>query len=292
VARVDVVIPTYNAPPDRLADAVRSGLRSAKVGRVIVVDDGSEPAAALPEELAREARVVLVRQENAGPSAARNRGLDLVHGEFALLLDDDDRLEGRGVEALLEAADEHGAWAVVAARFEQAGEVCVLRGVPPQWAGGVLPAAEDVFWPTAIFGASGLLVRRAALEKGVRFDPGLMIGEDRDFLRRVGDLGPIAVCARPVLTVALHEQSKGNLTSASRLSRRVADHVVILERHHSARSDAALKAATVWLLNQVAKQRPMDEGAWERLAWAARARGWRVPLKARLRARAGRLARA
>jgi glycosyltransferase involved in cell wall biosynthesis len=288
---VDAVIPTYNAPPERLGAAARSCLRSPKVGRVIVVDDGSDPAATLPGAVAAEPRLMLVRQSNAGPSAARNRGLDLVRGEFALLLDDDDRLEAQGIEALLAAADEHGAAAVVGARFEQGDSGCTLRGVPPEWAGGVLPGADDVFWPSAIFGASGLLVRRAVLDTGVRFDPGLMIGEDRDFLRRLGGAGPIALCARPVLTVTVRGAGDTNLTSPARFARRVRDHLAILERHHCARSDAALHAATVWLLNQVAKQRPMDEGAWRSLSAAAQVRGWRVPIKARLRARGAGAAR-
>jgi GT2 family glycosyltransferase len=287
VARVDAVIPTFFAPAERLAASIHSCLHSRKVGRVIVVDDGSEPAASLPPDLASNPRTLLFRQSNGGPSVARNRGLDHVHAEFALLLDDDDRLEAYGVEALLALADEHGAAAVVGARFEQSPAGCTLRGVPPEWADRVLPAPESVFWPSAIFGASGLLVRRAALEAGVRFDPSLMIGEDRDFLRRIGEVGPIAVCSRPVLTVTLH-QGSDNLTSPERLGRRVRDHIAILDRHHNLRSDAPLRAQTVWLLNQLAKRQPLDEASWEALTAAAAARNWRIPLKPRYRAWKGR----
>jgi hypothetical protein len=57
-----------------------------------------------------------------------------------------------------------------------------------------------------LFNGSGILVRRSAgaatgsapAAKGagaLRFDPGLFVVEDRDFLRRLADLGPIAARA-------------------------------------------------------------------------------------------------
>src|SRR5688572_29369181 len=59
LARVDAVIATYNAPPARLAEAIGSCLASPLVGRVIVVDDGSEPPASLGTTGEEGGRVVL-----------------------------------------------------------------------------------------------------------------------------------------------------------------------------------------------------------------------------------------
>jgi glycosyltransferase EpsJ len=282
--RVEAVIPTYNAPAARLGAAVASCLSSSLVARVWVVDDGSEPAAIVP----RDERVGVIRQANAGPSAARNAGLERIRGEFALLLDDDDLLEPGGLEAMVGLAERTGAGAVVAARYEVSGEGKRLKPVPAEWRDRVLPAAGEVFRPIAIFGASGCLVRRSVLDAGVRFDAGLRIGEDRDFLRRVAAVAPIAVCSTPALTVTLHEGGE-NLTSPAHLARRVRDHVTILERYAVGDAVAPLREQTRWLLNAISKQGGPDLASWDLLLSAARARQWPIPFKSRVRILARRL---
>ena len=58
---------------------------------VLCVDDGSPDAcgAMLDETARRDARFRIVHQRNAGVSAARNRALDRVRGEYILFLDPD-----------------------------------------------------------------------------------------------------------------------------------------------------------------------------------------------------------
>lgn len=116
MVRVSVIIPLYNKEP-----YVRRALLSVAAQtfgdyEVIVVDDGSEDAGArVVESFAREsgagARLRLVRQQNAGPGAARNRGVEEARGELVAFLDADDEwlpgyleecarlLEGGGREA-------------------------------------------------------------------------------------------------------------------------------------------------------------------------------------------------
>ena len=61
---------------------------------VLCVDDGSPDAcgAMLDETARRDARFRIVHQRNAGVSAARNRALDRVRGEYILFLDPDDAI--------------------------------------------------------------------------------------------------------------------------------------------------------------------------------------------------------
>lgn len=74
---------------------------------VIVVDDGSpEPALEAADRIARKPGWRLIRQDNAGPSAARNRGVREARGEFVALTDDDCRPEPAWLATLVQAARE------------------------------------------------------------------------------------------------------------------------------------------------------------------------------------------
>lgn len=274
MTRFDVVIPTFNAPAARLAAAVRSARGCDGVSRVIVIDDGSEPSAVAPEGCD------LIRQPNAGPSAARNRGIDASDAPSIVFLDDDDELIPAGVSRMISLAERLGAIAGVAARFERLGALVRRKDVPGEWAGKLLPHWSDVLRPLAIFGASGLWVSRRAVEGGIRFDVDLRIGEDREFLARAGQLGSIAVSGEPALTVALRDE--GNLSSAAQLPRRIRDHVVIAGRFDDPSCVAHLREATTWLVNAGAKA-GVDGASWRALVGLMQSRGWPVPLKARVR---------
>jgi glycosyltransferase involved in cell wall biosynthesis len=90
---VSVIIPAYN-DSRWVGQTVRSALdQTHRELDVIVVDDGSTDGTA---EVARQAargdpRVNVISSLNAGPSAARNRGLAAARGEYVAYLDADDR---------------------------------------------------------------------------------------------------------------------------------------------------------------------------------------------------------
>jgi GT2 family glycosyltransferase len=86
---ISVIIPAYNAAATlpRALDSVLTQTWPAH--EIIVVDDGSSDATG---EVARSyaGRVRYVRQDNAGPSAARNQGVTAASGEWIAFLDADD----------------------------------------------------------------------------------------------------------------------------------------------------------------------------------------------------------
>lgn len=87
--RVSCIVPVYNGEC-YLAEALDSiFLQRYEPFEVIVVDDGSTDGTA--KVLDRyDGRIRYVKQSNAGPVAARNRGLDEAKGEFIAFLDADD----------------------------------------------------------------------------------------------------------------------------------------------------------------------------------------------------------
>lgn len=89
-SNISVIIPLYNK-----ASEIELTLRSVMVQslqprEIIVVDDGStDNSAAIVERLASPL-VRLIRQQNQGVSAARNRAMQEATGEWVALLDGDD----------------------------------------------------------------------------------------------------------------------------------------------------------------------------------------------------------
>lgn len=87
-----IVIPTYNRP-ERLANCL-AAIAQLEYQRdrfeVIVVDDGSNITLDdIVRPLQEKIQIKLIRQGNAGPAAARNRGAVEAKGEFLAFTDDD-----------------------------------------------------------------------------------------------------------------------------------------------------------------------------------------------------------
>lgn len=82
-----VIIPTYGRP-EFLAEAIDSVLAQTCADfECIVVDDASPEPVTLPDD----DRLRLVRrEENGGPPAARNTGIEAAKGKYVAFLDDDD----------------------------------------------------------------------------------------------------------------------------------------------------------------------------------------------------------
>ena len=88
---VSVVVPAYNVA-GFIGEALESVFaQTFEDFEVIVVNDGSPDTEELERALAPYAgRLVYLRQENRGPSAARNHGIRRARGRYVALLDGDD----------------------------------------------------------------------------------------------------------------------------------------------------------------------------------------------------------
>ena len=89
---ISVIVPIYNAEKS-LEKCIRSILSQTYNNfELILIDDGSKDnSLSICKQMAdNDARVFVVRQDNAGASAARNRGMELAHGEWIVFVDSDD----------------------------------------------------------------------------------------------------------------------------------------------------------------------------------------------------------
>lgn len=144
-ALVSIIIPVYNAEAflPRCLDSVLA--QTWRELEIILVDDGSadQSAAICREYRQRDARILVLEQENRGVSAARNAGLARAGGDYVTFLDADDWLEPEHIDLLVRSLEDHGA-------------DCAVCGYIMEWPAG--PEGRGVTF-------SGVLTGAQALEK-------------------------------------------------------------------------------------------------------------------------------
>ncbi len=170
---ISVVIPVFNGA-HMLAAAVRSVLAQRWGAiEIIIVDDGSSDdiesaVQALPVD------VLFIRQPNAGPAAARNRGIAASSGAMLAFLDVDDLWSDGHLEAL------HGELVRDADADVAHGLAQVTTHDGSDSPGEFLGNPREAF-PHYV-GAG--LYRRRAFERIGDFDVELRFGEDTDWFQR------------------------------------------------------------------------------------------------------------
>ena len=106
---VSVIVPTYNVD-EYIKQCVDSLLdQTYKNIEVICIDDGSTdntvPILKFMQD--KDERLILVQQEHAGVSAARNRGLDAARGKYINFVDSDDFIQWNSYEILVSVAEKN-----------------------------------------------------------------------------------------------------------------------------------------------------------------------------------------
>ncbi len=108
-ALVSVIIPVYNLE-EYIEHCIKS-LQSQSYNNIeiICVDDGSKDSSAqVIEELRKsDSRIKYFYQENAGVSAARNKGLETAEGDYVMFIDGDDYMHNQAVEILVRCIEEN-----------------------------------------------------------------------------------------------------------------------------------------------------------------------------------------
>ena len=105
---VSIVILTWNSQAEIAAclSSLASGLTRFS-SEVIVIDNGSQDASCtIVRETLPSARLVC-NTTNRGVAPARNQGLDLAHGKYVLMLDDDTVVQAQAFDRLIDYLEHH-----------------------------------------------------------------------------------------------------------------------------------------------------------------------------------------
>lgn len=112
IPAVSVVVPAYNAEKtleETLSSIDKQTLQELEI---IVVDDGSkDESLRIAQAFATHCKhpITVLHQENKGPSAARNLGLNNAQGEYFAFVDADDVVDERMYEKMYSSAKKHDA---------------------------------------------------------------------------------------------------------------------------------------------------------------------------------------
>ena len=182
-----VVIPTFNRP-DRLARCLQglAGMRSARADfEVIVVDDGgSRPLADIIAGFKDRLNVRLIRQENAGPAAARNAGAAQARGSLLAFTDDDCVPDPEWLVQLL-AAHQEQPGALLGGLTINALAENLLSEASQQLVSYLYDYHERTSGAPAFFTSNNMALARALfLEAPFDTSFRLAAGEDREFCDR------------------------------------------------------------------------------------------------------------
>lgn len=187
---VSVVIPVFNGASFLAGAVAVIRAQTHRAAQIIVVDDGStDDTAQVAQSLGPD--IEFVSQENRGPAAARNRGLQLARGEFIGFLDVDDLWPAEKLAVKLEA------FACLPNTDIVVGQTQLLEE----------PGAEKTLRPVAAEGSQALphffligaaLFRRTVFTRIGDFDAGKRYSEDLDWFIRARE-GRVQIHLQPRL---------------------------------------------------------------------------------------------
>lgn len=252
---VSVIVPNFNRAA-LIGETLSNILAQTRPpDELIVVDDGSTDGSV--DAIAGFGRQVrLIRQENRGPAAARNRGLAEAAGEFIQFMDSDDLCSLNKLEVQERQLGETGApfvyspWLqarLVDGKALHAGHVVQQRPVPASrsclsW----LLRGWLILLPACLF-------RRSALDRAGPFREDLPVAEDLELLFRILESGlSPAHCPEPLLLYRIHSSAQISRGGTERLThaRAVRDFVATVADQLGAAPGAARSDVRRWQWRQ------------------------------------------
>jgi glycosyltransferase involved in cell wall biosynthesis len=235
---ISVIVPCYNYG-HFLAEALESISSTSLPVEIVVVDDGSTDDT--PDVVATfetPCDLKFVRQQNAGLSAARNRGLRESRGRYVVFLDADDRLAPGALEIGALNLDEHPEAAFVFGR-------CMLMDVngelqtTPLQPRIVRDVYRELLRRNYIWTPAVVMFRREAVERAGAFNPKINAAADYELYLHIARHHPVWDHGQVVAHYRRH-QGNMSLNSARMLTETLA--VIASQRPFLEGDEASLLA--------------------------------------------------
>ena len=182
--KVSVVIPFFN-PKKTIQKSIESVVRqSLDEVQIVLIDDGStDDTNQIVDEYEANDNAVIIHQTNKGVSCARNVGIEEATGKYIFFLDSDDYLEPDALQIMYEYSEDNGLDLVACSHTEF--NATIYQGNDSRSKSFTAYSREEIairypdIFPQSVWGK--LFVRQILVERKIRFDEEMTLGEDQFF---------------------------------------------------------------------------------------------------------------
>ena len=220
--KISAIIPAYNS-----AKFIRAAISSIlaqthQIDEIIVVDDGSTDDT---EQVVKDISNAIIyhKQANQGPSAARNKGIELASGDWIAFLDADDQWATKKIAKQLETLQTYPETHLVAGDMTEIDndDQVITQSVLAKHkmlesfqhlAGKPLPNALAALVKKNFIPTGTVLVKRQTLFEAGMFNAEIRFGEDLELWAKIASFHPIS-CLPDILM--LRRQHGNNATQAN-----------------------------------------------------------------------------
>ena len=195
ISEISVVIPLYNKAAE-IERTLRSVMgQSVQPREIIVVDDGSTDGSGDIVERMASPLLRLVRQPNAGVSAARNKAISLASGRWVALLDGDDRWSDDYLLTMAQLIERYPDCGAYGSAFyvDNGGEI-VVADTPKSEC--VVDFFEESMSRYVLIPSAAILRRDLVVELG-GFPEGMRMGEDQYLWTKIARVADVAFSPVP-----------------------------------------------------------------------------------------------
>jgi glycosyltransferase involved in cell wall biosynthesis len=229
-ARITAIIPTFNSR-GYIRDTVESVLgQTYPVHEVIVVDDGSTDGT--EQVLASYAgRVRYIRQQNAGPPAARNNGVAHATGDWVALLDSDDLWVRTKIERQMEYLEVHPDCGLIYTDMKTFDDTGVIEESVKVSRNLTLPSGHifPQMFAETLFQTSAVMIRKSCLDAVGGFDETLRMGDDYELFLRIARHFELGYIDMPLVLYRQHP-TQGTRTWGKQLQHGVPWEALVLKK--------------------------------------------------------------
>lgn len=194
---ISVVIPLYNKEASIKLSLNSVLSQSYHDFEVVIVDDGSTDHSVSKVEEIQDSRIRLIRQENGGPSKARNTGVKNAKGKWILFLDADDELLPDALQYFDRAIKQNPSISFICAPFYR--QIQGKESLTYNYAEKIIDNPFREYYLGRFFPRTGAFVCKREQCKQVLFDERIRRFEDLEWLFRIYRQALVVTIKEPVL---------------------------------------------------------------------------------------------